>query len=205
MPRVPLSDLVAAIQGTEKPLTESEIADRAGVSRPTVSDRREKLQDHPDVGYGQVGGVHAFWDESDTAGLADNIDDHAREMGEMLEQQDGQAGDEFVRDTKPATEPENVDNMDSDTATKLKRLAHRRMVVFSAIFLSLGAVFFSLTANMVVTGAVLPGAIVFALGLFCVGFGTVLIGATVIAQIALERPLKALLTTPSNRRSRRAT
>lgn len=56
-----VSEMVEAVLCAEKPLTESEIAERIGVSRPTVAKYREHLQSYADIEHGDVGGSRAYW------------------------------------------------------------------------------------------------------------------------------------------------
>lgn len=59
--KVNIEELVDVIQEAEKPVTEPEIAERYGVSRPSINRYREELQEHPAVEHGKVGRATAYW------------------------------------------------------------------------------------------------------------------------------------------------
>jgi hypothetical protein len=59
--KVTLDELVAAVHSADKPLTETEIGEVVGVTRPTVANYRDELQSHPEIAYGDVGGSRAYW------------------------------------------------------------------------------------------------------------------------------------------------
>lgn len=58
---VDVTDIAKVIATSDKPLTEAEIAEMVGVSRPTIADRRDLMKEHPVIKHGVVGGSRAYW------------------------------------------------------------------------------------------------------------------------------------------------
>jgi hypothetical protein len=62
MPRkVTVDDMVNAIEDAERPCTKQDIADRTGVTRPTIINYEDELKQDPRVEFGKVGSATAYW------------------------------------------------------------------------------------------------------------------------------------------------
>lgn len=61
-----VDEMIDVVLDADRPLTEADIGERVGVTRRTVSNHREELQNHPAIEYGKVGRATAYWvaDES---------------------------------------------------------------------------------------------------------------------------------------------
>jgi len=56
-----VNDFIQAVLEADTPLIEKEIAERAGVSRPTVAAHREEIRRHPDIYYRKIGKPTIYW------------------------------------------------------------------------------------------------------------------------------------------------
>lgn len=56
-----LSDMVAAIRDADRPVTASEVAEGAGVTKRTVNNYKEELKSHDEIEAETVGGATAYW------------------------------------------------------------------------------------------------------------------------------------------------
>lgn len=63
---VRIDELVEIVLEADRPLTEPDIAERYGVSRPSINRHREELQERPEIEHGKVGRAMAYWSKDET-------------------------------------------------------------------------------------------------------------------------------------------
>jgi len=120
--------MVGAIREAGRPVTSTDIADDASVSRQTVNNYKDKIMDHPKVVSDVIGGTRVYWHVEQ--GLPPNSEDIllvegeiAREVQEEAEQADvdvSEAARELVEIGLEKAALEDEDD-DGQTYTRVER------------------------------------------------------------------------------------